>query len=120
MEIKTGHIEIFVNDAQKAKEFYVDKLGCEVVLEQSDGKIVWVKSGDMVILLRPGNNKNSVEKYGKASMAMVLYTDMLDKAIEHLKKKGITFNGNDGSEKCPTFTDPFGNWIQLVNPNDHL
>jgi predicted enzyme related to lactoylglutathione lyase len=26
MEIKSGHIEIFVNDPQKAKDFYVGKL----------------------------------------------------------------------------------------------
>ena len=120
MEIKTGHIEIFVNEPQIAKDFYVNKLGCELVSEQSEGKIIWVKSGDMLILFRPGKGKETADSYNKTNVALVLYTDNLDNAIEHLKKKGVMFKGNDGSEKCPTFSDPFGNWIQLVNPEDHL
>ena len=36
-----------------------------------------------------------------------------------LEEKGLRFRGNDGSHKCPTFTDPDGNWFQLVDPSDH-
>lgn len=119
MEIKSGHIEVFVNDTQKAKDFYVNKLGCELISEQSNGKIVWVRSGDLLILFRPGKSKAAADSYAKTNIALVLYTDNLNTAMEHLKKKGIKFKGNDGSDKCPTFCDPFGNWIQLVNPEDH-
>ncbi|MBN2379376.1 VOC family protein [candidate division WOR-3 bacterium] len=115
--MKIGHIELFVADPLKLKDFYVDVLGFEEVAVQGE-TFVWVKSGDVEILLRPGRNPSPAKSYQQAAAAITLYCDDLEKVMEKLKSHGIEFKGYDGSEKCSTFTDPDGNWFQLVNPEE--
>lgn len=112
-----GHIELFVADPIASREFYVNILGFELVAVQ-DQQFVWVKSGTMEILLRPGNNKNPAETYNTTSGGIALYTNDVEKTAEILRGRGLEFKGTDGWESCLTFTDPDGHWFQLVNP-DH-
>ena len=118
--MKLGHIEIFVKNPLESKKFYTDLLGFEVV-DVQDNKFVWLKSGDSLILLRPGDySPDSVtSEYSKSKSGLVIYTDDLERTSGKLKSKGLEFKGTDGSDKCLTFTDPDGNWLQLVNPEDH-
>jgi catechol 2,3-dioxygenase-like lactoylglutathione lyase family enzyme len=115
--MKIGHIEIFVTDPPKAKDFYHDVLGFEEVEIQHE-KFVWMKKDKFTILLRPGKKKDAAPDYQSARQGIVIYTDNLEKAEEELKAKGLKFKGTDGSKKCLTFTDPDGNWFQLVNPEE--
>jgi len=112
-----GHIEIFVQEIEKAKHFYENVLGFEFVVQQGD-QFVWLKKGELEFLLRPGKNLHYVSEYQKTSMAIVLYTDDLSKTKKDLEARGLVFKGFDGSENCLTFTDPDGNWFHLVNPNE--
>ena len=116
--MKLGHFEIFVADPAKARAFYEGVLGFEVTDVQG-GQFVWLTNGAATFLLRPGRNVHSAGSYQETASALVLYTDNLDRAIAQLANRGVEFRGNDGSDTCPTFTDPDGNWFQLVNPNDH-
>jgi catechol 2,3-dioxygenase-like lactoylglutathione lyase family enzyme len=113
-----GHIEIFVKDPLKSKEFYKDVLGFTIEDIQKD-KYVWLKRGEALILLRPRKNRLEIKDYQSTNIGLVLYTDDLDKAVKELTSKGLKFKGTDLSEKCLTFTDPDGNWFSLVNPIDH-
>lgn len=115
--MKAGHIEIFVKDSLKSKEFYINKLGFKLITVQKN-KFVWLKSGGVEFLLRPGVNISKFDKYNKSKMAIVLYTTELDKKSVELAMKGIEFKGTDGNDRCLTFTDPDGNWFQLVNPEE--
>jgi len=115
--MKIGHIELFAVDPMKSRDFYVEVLGFEEVAVQG-GKFVWVKSGDVEILLRPGKNPSPALTYQQTAAAITLYCDDLPKTMKELESRGLHFKGTDGSEKCPTFTDPDGNWFQLVNPED--
>ena len=118
MSLSFGHIEIFVKEPLKAKDFYVNVL-CFDLIEIQHNKVVWLKLGERVILLRPGENKLNTDTYQKTDKAFVLYSTDLDKSIEELKSKGLEFKGTDGSKRCLTFTDDDGNWFQLVNPDEH-
>jgi len=118
MSLHIGHIEIFVKEPMKAKDFYIDVLGFELIEIQQD-KVVWLKMGDRVILLRPGGNKVIAGTYQTTNQAFVLYSDDLDKSAAELKSRGLEFRGTDGSDRCLTFTDYDGNWFQLVNPDEH-
>ena len=113
-----GHIEIFVRDPLKSKEFYKDILGFTIEDIQKD-KYVWLKKGHAEILLRPRKNSLQIKNYQSTNIGLVLYTDDLKSAVNELTSKGVKFEGTDLSEKCLTFTDPDGNWFQLVNPKDH-
>lgn len=113
--MRAGHIELFVRDPQAAKRFYVDVLGFEAFEEQHGGKIVWLRLGDCEFLLRPGTPPTPECSYQKARMGIVLFTDDLPGTLAALRKRGLQPKGDDGPG-CPTFTDPDGNWFQLVNP----
>jgi catechol 2,3-dioxygenase-like lactoylglutathione lyase family enzyme len=114
--MKPGHIEIFVKAPLESQKFYTDILGFKVEAVQHE-KFVWLSSGELTILLRPGENRLNAESYQSANSAIVLYTDELEAAKSQLEAKGLVFKGTDGSPECLTFTDLDGNWFQLVNPN---
>jgi catechol 2,3-dioxygenase-like lactoylglutathione lyase family enzyme len=117
--MKTGHIEIFVKDPVVSKNFYSDILEFELV-EIQHNSFVWMKSGDILVLLRPGTGlKSEINVFASTNVGLVLYTGNLEKKADKMRNKGLKFKGTDGSEKCLTFTDPDGNWFQLVNPNEH-
>jgi predicted enzyme related to lactoylglutathione lyase len=116
MSTKLGHLEIFVKEPLKAKDFYINVLGFELI-EVQDDKYVWLKMGDRAILLRPGKTPVKSETYQTANIAMVIYTDDLEKTLIEYKSRGLAIKGDDTG--CPTFTDSDGNWFQLVNPDMH-
>lgn len=117
MGTTVGHLEVFVPDPSRAKDFYKNVLGFEIGDVQHEGKVVWLTKGDFTILLRPGTPA-SAATYQEAAIAVVLYCEDLDKEAAELKNRGLVFKGTDGSDRCLTFTDPFGNWFQLVNPEE--
>jgi catechol 2,3-dioxygenase-like lactoylglutathione lyase family enzyme len=116
--LEIGHTEIYVSDALAAKDFYVDILGFELDVIQA-GKFVWLKKGTQSVLLKSGRKAPTPNSYQDAPSAIVLYTNDLPSTAEILKRKGLKFLGTDGSPNCLTFTDPDGNWFQLVDPKDH-
>jgi catechol 2,3-dioxygenase-like lactoylglutathione lyase family enzyme len=113
-----GHTEIFVSDPLTSKEFYVDVLGFTLMAVQGE-QFVWLTSGGMQFLLRPQRRAAGVGSYQQAASALALYTDDLDATVAELEAKGVVMKGTDGSGRCLTFTDPDGNWFQLVNPLEH-
>jgi catechol 2,3-dioxygenase-like lactoylglutathione lyase family enzyme len=116
MELKLGHTEIFVKDPLKSREFYTEILGFEHI-ETQDDKFVWLSLGGREILLRPGDYSPNSGTYQSANMALVIYTDDAEEALRLYKEKGLEIKGDDTG--CPVFTDPDGNWFQLVNPGKH-
>ena len=116
--MRFGHIEIFVSDPMRSKEFYIDVLGFQLVENQND-QFIWLKNSTSLFLLRPLRNTTVTDTYQTAPNAFVLYTDDLDASRKQLESRGVEIRGTDGSPNCLTFTDPDGNWFQLVNPNSH-
>jgi len=115
--MRFGHIELFVEDPQRAQHFFTQVLGFELVAAQGSD-FVWVKMGEVELLLRRGPAHLVASSYPSASSAIVLYTDDLDQTAAALRERGLRFNGTDGSDRCLTFTDPDGHWFQLANPNE--
>lgn len=113
--LRLGHVELFVRDPQAAKAFYVDVLGFEVEAEQHGGRVVWLRLSDRALLLRPGTPPSPGASYQATRAGLVLFTDDLDASLASLRARGLEVRGDDGPG-CVTFTDPEGNWFQLVNP----
>lgn len=116
--LQAGHLELFCLDTRRTRDFYCHILGFEEEVQQGDS-LYWLKNNSLSLLLRPGVDGQWGDSYQTTNMALVLYTDNLESCKHHLEEKGVCFRGRDGSEKCLTFTDPDGRWLQLVHPNDH-
>ena len=116
--LKLGHLELFVRDPARSRDFYRDILGFEVVAEQGPD-FIWLRSGDREILLRRGEPPQAARSYANAGIAFVLYTDDLPATLALLKDRGLLPSDQDGGAKCPAFVDPDGHWFQVVNPKDH-
>lgn len=115
MNFKIGHIELFVKDPIKSKDFYEQVLGFEVVAVQGE-KFVWVKAGDMEILLRPGDPSKSANSYAEANMGIVLYSSDLAETLQAYRARGLDIEPMPGEPDCYGFKDPDGHWFQLVDP----
>lgn len=113
-----GHLELFVSNVAKSKQFYQEVLGFEITAAQSEN-LVWLQNGSIEILLRQGQPAQLSQKYEHAPSGIVLYTTNLAETKALLESRQLEFKGTVDSEKCLTFTDPDGNWFQLVNPHDH-
>lgn len=108
------HVEIFVSDPLKAKDFYQNVLGFEVETIQKE-KYVWMKMGEREILLRPRKGPGNTRPFHSSDSNMVLCSDDPVADLKRMKAAGLEVKGDDGG--CPTFTDPDGNWFQLIGPD---
>jgi catechol 2,3-dioxygenase-like lactoylglutathione lyase family enzyme len=118
VKLKFGHIEIFSSDPERSKQFYCDVLGFELEVIQN-GLLIWLKKGDLEILIRPGRPTQSASRYEDSPTGFVLYSSNVQETLNELVERGLQVRGTVDSDKCYTFTDPDGNWFQLVDPHDH-
>jgi catechol 2,3-dioxygenase-like lactoylglutathione lyase family enzyme len=116
--IRFGHIEVLATNLERSQQFYRGLLGFEISAVQGD-RFVWLRNGPVEILLRQGRPPQPTSRYEDARVGIVLYTESLDEVMDELEGRGLQFRGTVDSDRCPTFTDPDGNWFQLVDPDDH-
>jgi len=116
-------ISVPVSDQERAKQFYVDKLGFAVQMDSNFGE-----SMRWVMLRPPGSGTcitlvNWFETMPAGSMkGGVLGCDDLDKTMAELGARGVSFSEDEVQEapwgRWKTFDDPDGNsWVlQQSNP----
>jgi predicted enzyme related to lactoylglutathione lyase len=92
MNYSLQHAIIRTTDINKAKEFYVTKLGLEVLEEAKN--FFACKAGVARLSFFGGYEKQSVSEDAKTGVSLILRVDNLDKAIEGLKNKGIEMSGD--------------------------
>lgn len=110
--MQIGHIELPIRDPAASLAFYEGVLGFRLEANQG-GRFLWLSSGDVVMLLRPGPPRSAGGQ--DDSPNVVLYTEDLEGALARLVAAGVptTLRGT-----CHYFQDPDGHWLQLVNPGD--
>lgn len=118
MTIKIGHIELFVANPKRSLPFYLDGLGGTLVANQND-TFIWIRLGDVELLLRPTKTSHRANEYAQSKAGLVLYTDDVETAVDHLKGYGVCLHQKEEEPECFFFQDPDGHWFQLVNPNSH-
>ena len=75
-----------VNDLEKAKEFYVEKLGFEISFEWGEPLVyLGVRRNDVEIHLN--SSTNSPHEAGKSSVC--IFTDEVDDLYENFKRNGV-------------------------------
>src|SRR5262245_24446181 len=129
---RLSHATIYVKDQDRAKKFYVDKLGFDVRTDERMGDFRWLTVGpkdqpDMeIVLMSPGGGSmfddetatRIYELMDRGALgAGVFETNDCRKTYEELKAKGVEFMSEP--EERPygveaTFKDDSGNWFSLT------
>ncbi len=115
---KLQYTSITVTDIEKAKDFYVNKLGFKLLVERQ------IPGGNKFIMVCPADGDSSIvftmpfpNQEHKPSFGIAFITDNVEKTYDDLTKIGITFSKEP--TKTPWggieafFVDPFGNSFML-------
>ena len=126
---KIVETSIYSSDLEKMKEFYVDKLGLQLVSEQK-GRHVFLKTGkNMLLIFNPG--VTAVEKetvHGAPTPPSIVHVafeieiDEYEEARDLLEKNDIQIEKevvweNDIKSRSIYFRDPAGNLVEFITRN---
>jgi len=136
MITKMSHATIYVNDQQKALEFYRDKLGFEVRTDATMGAFRWVTVGPKdqpgfeIVLMEPKAGPMLGEETASQIRSLVskgvLGAGVFDTAdckatYDELKERGVEFMAPPKDEFygiATVFKDNSGNWFSLTQPKE--
>jgi catechol 2,3-dioxygenase-like lactoylglutathione lyase family enzyme len=146
---KMSHATIYVLDQDEAKDFYVNKLGFEVKVDQSlpngfrwltvapkgqpELEIILMKvgSGGDFVKMKGGKPEESSKQDIDAITALLekgwfsagaFRTADCRKTFEELKAKGVEFVSEPKDQFYgveAVFKDPFGNWFSMSQPKNY-
>lgn len=133
MITRLSHVNVFVLDQDRAKDFYTTKLGFEVRNDVTMDGFRWLTVGPKgqpdvdILLARPAPPMFSAEDaealqrlIAKGSMAGgVIETDDCRRDFEELKRKGVTFLQEPADRPYGVeamLRDDSGNWFSLTQP----
>ena len=122
---KVGTVSVFVSDQQRAKDFYVNKLGMEL---RTDAELYpgatarWIAVAPQdaqteIILYLPDENWEHYKGTVGKSQAITLSTSDVQATYDELKAKGVEFVSEPDVQPWGTFAtlkDSEGNHILLV------
>ena len=95
------------NDIQKAAEFYGDILGLRV--SEDKGVLTLHIAGDRDTLIYPKDD------HVPATYTILNFPVLdLEKAVEELAAKGVTFEHHEKDQEVAWFKDPAGNILSVV------
>jgi len=109
-------VAVVVSDAQKAKKWYVEKLGFKIVLDKDH--VVAVSPnvpGNSLILHLCGDNYAPLEP---GNTGIGLTANDFDRTCEELRANGVRFSmppGNQGGVRMAKFLDLDGNEFWLMD-----
>jgi catechol 2,3-dioxygenase-like lactoylglutathione lyase family enzyme len=131
---RMSHSAIFVLDQEVAKDFYVNKLGFEVNMDQSmpkgqpDLQIILMKVAPSpfdvanVQKIQPQDVETIGGLMKKGAFgAGVFQTADCRKTYEEMKAKGVEFLSAPKDQFYgveAVFRDPFGNWFSMTQPKN--
>jgi len=121
MELKLDSIQIFVSDIKKAKKWYSEILGMELLEEYPNIKCLLMKLNDIQFYIETpcsewGEGWNTVKIGGRTPI--IFKTKDLKKTVGKLKLKNVKFieeiSKRPWSQHKAVFTDPDGNEFNLM------
>jgi catechol-2,3-dioxygenase len=120
---KDAAATLAVSDLERARDFYENTLGLEVMQEDPGG--ILYRSGKSVVLVYPSEYAGT----NQATAAVWAVGDDFDSMVQDLRDKGVTFEHYDNLPETTRegdvhrsddfeavwFKDPDGNILNLVN-----
>ena len=137
MITKLSHASIYVNDQDKAYDFYVNKLGFKVNTDVTmDNGFRWLTVNppdqpDLEIILFPVNKTNGFDEEANKALSLLLekgvlgagafHTPECRATYEELKAKGVVFKSEPKEQFYgieAIITDGCGNWFSMTQPKE--
>jgi catechol 2,3-dioxygenase-like lactoylglutathione lyase family enzyme len=129
---KLTHTTIYVLDQERAKAFYTEKLGFEVLQDQTMGTFRWLTvapkgQSELEIILMAIDGSPALDAESRAALQELVQAGKLGSAVFQtkdcrktyleLKARGVVFKG-EPSERFygveAIFQDDSGNWFSLT------
>lgn len=121
---RIGQIMLYVNDQDASKAFWTEKMGFEVIADETNGPVRWIevapKAAATSIVL---HNKDFVAGMNPdmnlGTPSLMLYTDRFDDLYSDLKNKGITVGDivDFPSGRVFNFADQENNYFAVLEKN---
>ena len=137
MITKLSHASFYVNDQDKAYDFYVNKLGFKVNTDVTmDNGFRWLTVNppdqpDLEIVLFPVNGTNGFDEEANKALKLLLgkgvmgagafHTPDCRATYEELKAKGVGFKSEPKEQFYgveAVMTDGCGNWFSMTQPKE--
>ncbi|MFW9811091.1 MAG: VOC family protein [Candidatus Thorarchaeota archaeon] len=111
-------IGIYVDDIDKAREFYCDILGFEIENTYDDGCIIQLKSDGPTVIIEKVENPSKAVYPGSSQVVLCVSTDNIERTSEEFRAKGVNFL-HDGPQpfvagQFMAMKDPSGNTLELL------
>ncbi len=114
-------IGIYVDDMNKAVEFYCEKLGFKEVERYDDGCIVRLENEGPPIILEKVENAGRIEYPGFSQVVLGVETEDINKTSKELRAKGVEFLHDQPQAFVAglvmAMRDPSGNVLELLQFN---
>jgi catechol 2,3-dioxygenase-like lactoylglutathione lyase family enzyme len=137
MITKLSHASFYVNDQDKAFDFYVNKLGFKVNTDVTmENGFRWLTVNppgqpDLEIILFPANGTNGFDEEANKALNLLLekgvmgagafHTPDCKATYEELKAKGVKFKSEPKEQFYgieAVITDGCGNWFSMTQPKE--
>jgi catechol 2,3-dioxygenase-like lactoylglutathione lyase family enzyme len=139
MVTKLSHTSIYVNDQDKAYDFYVNKLGFKVNTDaKMENGFRWLtvnppEQPDLEVVLFPATSEvNGFDQDVRDAMKLLLDKGVMGAGVmetpdvmatyQELKAKGVQFKSEPKEQfygiEC-IVTDGCGNWFSMTQPKPH-
>ena len=137
MITKLSHTSFFVDDQDKAFDFYINKLGFKVNTDvKMENGFRWLTVNppdqpDLEIILFPVDATNGFDEETNAALKLLLgkgvmgagafYTSDCRATYEELKTKGVVFKSEPKEQFYgieAIITDACGNWFSMTQPKE--
>ncbi len=119
MKLEVQHVEVHASSLTRAKEFYVNKLGLDLIEEIPGLNLIALRAGKVRISIFGGfEKKPDIHREKYCGTHLIFRTNNLEKTVNDLKKKGVVFTteiivAGDFMRDVATM-DPDGNIIEFA------
>jgi len=111
-------IGIYVDDMDKAVEFYCDKLGFVEAARYDDGCIVRLENEGPPVILEKVEKRGKIEYPGYSQVVLGIETNNIEQTSKELKAKGVEFLHDEPQAfvagHVMAMRDPSGNVLELL------
>ena len=112
-------VVVFVEDMDRARDFYRDVLGLQVRFEH-EGWVEFSTRGAGIALCSGGRRSEGPKDYRGGGVLPTLRVQSVEAAVQYLRSRGVSVNETavEPYGRLAVFSDPEGNQLQILEPHE--